>query len=403
MSKRLLYIFIIGFIILLACHTEKKATVSVYKNEIFNLPTLDSPAVETRIVTKVIKDSVSYVTINLVGDLMCHLPQTLNAKLNNGEYDFNPSFEFVKPILQNADFTIGNLETTFAGTVQSYAGYPAFNSPDAFCSAIKNSGFDFLVTSNNHSMDTREEGLVRTIEVIKKHGLGYTGTFNSQMDRDSIRVLNKNGIKIAVLNYTYGTNGSYPKPDHAYMLNLIDSVEITNDVKSALNKMADIVLVFYHMGTENIQEPTKAQKDAVRFAIQAGAKIVIGAHPHVIGPTEITYSEAVKDSVFVAYSLGNFLSNQYWRYTDAGVIMKLKIEKNHTKQKSICKQVSCTPTWVYRGDGAKKMHIIFPAVWCKDSTKLPSFITETHRQKMAEAHNDTKNILNKYNSAIQLD
>ena len=93
-------------------------------------------------------DSISEISINLVGDLMCHLPQTNNAKLSNGGFDFNPSFEYIKPYLQDADLTIGNLETTFAGTSQPYAGYPAFNSPDEYCTAIKNAGFDFLVTAN---------------------------------------------------------------------------------------------------------------------------------------------------------------------------------------------------------------------------------------------------------------
>ena len=151
-------------------------------------------------------DSVSEISINLVGDLMCHLPQTQNAKLANGTYDFNPSFEYIKPYLQDADITIGNLETTFAGTSQPYAGYPAFNSPDEYCTAIKNAGFDFLVTANNHSMDTREAGLLRTIDVIKKHGLGYAGTYLNQHDHDSIRILNIKGIKLGILNYTYGTN-----------------------------------------------------------------------------------------------------------------------------------------------------------------------------------------------------
>jgi poly-gamma-glutamate capsule biosynthesis protein CapA/YwtB (metallophosphatase superfamily) len=139
-------------------------------------------------------DSISEISINLVGDLMCHLPQTNNAKLSNGEYDFNPSFEYIKPFLQDADITIGNLETTFAGTVQPYAGYPAFNSPDAYCTAVKNAGFDFLVTANNHSMDTREAGLLRTIDVIKKHGLGYAGTYLNQRDHDSIRIVNVKGM-----------------------------------------------------------------------------------------------------------------------------------------------------------------------------------------------------------------
>ncbi|MES2761127.1 MAG: CapA family protein [Bacteroidota bacterium] len=347
-------------------------------------------------------DSVSEISINLVGDLMCHLPQTTNAKLSDGTYDFNPSFEYIKPYLQDADITIGNLETTFAGTVQPYAGYPAFNSPDAYCTAIKNAGFDFLVTANNHSMDTRESGLLRTIDVIKKHNLGYAGTYLDQRDHDSIRIVNVKGVKLGILNYTYGTNGSYPIQDHKYMLNVIDSAGIVTAVKSAKKQGADIVLVFYHMGVENVTEPTQAQKDAVRFALGAGAALVIGAHPHVIGSTKVLYSEAIRDTAFVAYSLGNFLSNQYWRYTDAGVILKLIIQKNHTKHITRFKDANYLPTWVYRGDGAKKMHILFPAQWANDSTKLPVFLTKSHQQKMAEAFEDTKSMMTKTNPQLKL-
>jgi poly-gamma-glutamate capsule biosynthesis protein CapA/YwtB (metallophosphatase superfamily) len=349
-----------------------------------------------------IPDSLSEITINLVGDLMCHLPQTNNAKLPNGDYDFNPSFEYIKPYLQDADITIGNLETTFAGTTQPYAGYPAFNSPDAYCKAIKEAGFDFLVTANNHSMDTREDGLLRTIDVIKKNGLGYAGTYLNQRDHDSIRILTIKGIKLGILNYTYGTNGAYPHTDHKYMLNVIDSSGITSAVKMAKQNGADIVLVFYHMGLENITEPTQAQKDAVRFALDAGATLVIGAHPHVVGPTKTLYSNAINDTAFVAYSLGNFLSNQYWRYTDAGVILKLTIQKNMTKNTTSFKRASYMPTWVYRGDGSKKMHILFPAQWASDSTKLPSFLNASHKQKMTEAFEDTKSIITKYNPEITL-
>ena len=347
-------------------------------------------------------DSISEISINLVGDLMCHLPQTNNAKLNNGEYDFNPSFEYIKPYLQDADITIGNLETTFAGTNQPYAGYPAFNSPDAYCTALKNAGFDFLVTANNHSMDTREAGLLRTIEVIKKHNLGYAGTYLNQRDHDSIRIITIKDIKLAILNYTYGTNGAYPISNHKYMLNVIDSAGIITAVKQAKAQGADIVLVFYHMGLENITEPTKSQNDAVRFALDAGAALVIGAHPHVIGPTKKIYSQAINDTAFVAFSLGNFLSNQYWRYTDAGVILKLKIEKNYTKNKTSFKEANFLPTWVYRGDGAKKMHILFPAQWGNDKEKLPMFLTTTHQQKMIEAFEDTKKILTNNNPQLLL-
>ena len=333
---------------------------------------------------------------------MCHLPQTNNAKLSNGEFNFNPSFEYIKPYLEDADITIGNLETTFAGIKQPYAGYPAFNSPDSYCTAIKNAGFDFLVTANNHSMDTREAGLLRTIEVIKQHNLGYAGTYLNQRDHDSIRILNIKGIKLGILNYTYGTNGAYPISDHKYMLNVIDSAGIVSAVKLAKTQGADVILVYFHMGLENITEPTKAQNDAVRFALEAGATLVIGAHPHVIGQTKKVYSQAINDTAFVAFSLGNFLSNQYWRFTDAGVILKLKLQKNYTKNITHFIDANYTPTWVYRGDGAKKMHILFPAQWGSDSTKLPTYLTKSHTIKMNEAFEDTKKMLTNNNASLKL-
>ncbi len=404
--SRYTYIFIaicsLSIIVFSTCKTSKKAIdkndVSVLKVSESDKQYLDS--ISITYLPKV--DTNTSITINLVGDLMCHLPQTNNAKLSNGEYDFNPSFEYIKPYLQDADITVGNLETTFAGTTSPYSGYPAFNSPDAYCTALKYAGFDFLVTANNHSMDTKESGLLRTIHIVKQHQLGYTGTYLTQQDHDSVRILNIKGIKLAILNYTYGTNGLYPINDHSYMLNLIDSVAVVNSIKIAKIKGADIVLVFYHMGTENIIEPTQAQKEAVNIALDAGANIVIGSHPHMVGPTQFVFSKSINDSAFIAYSLGNFLSNQYWRYTDAGVILKLKIQKNHVNNATSVKEVSYLPTWVYRGDGAKKMHIILPAHLALDSVKLPYFLNNSHRLKMIEAFNDTKQIFTKHNYKLTL-
>jgi len=132
------------------------------------------------------KDSIGSITISAVGDLMCHITQYTYAKTDDGKYDFNPSFAEVKNFLSEADFAIGNLETTTAGAALGYSGYPNFNSPDEYAEALKNAGFDLLVTSNNHSMDMGEKGLLRTIEVIKKNNLSYTGTYISQRDRDSL-------------------------------------------------------------------------------------------------------------------------------------------------------------------------------------------------------------------------
>ncbi len=344
-------------------------------------------------------DSTATVMLSFVGDLMCHAPQLNNAKQADGSYDFNPSFKEITPYLSEADVTFANLETTFAGPKKAYGGYPAFNTPDAYLDALKNAGIDFLVTSNNHSMDTGEDGLLRTIEQVKQRGFAYTGTHESQADRDSVRVLNVKGITVAVLNYTYGTNGAYPAASRKWMLNVADSGLVRGDVLRARN-MADLVLVFYHWGLENRQEPDAKQDSMFHWAADAGADLVIGAHPHVLQPVGYfkTAANARLDSGVVAWSLGNFLSNQYWRYTDAGVIFNISLEKNFTTGKISVAKTTYVPTWVYRSyDPSLKQHVVLPAAWCGREA-LPAWISTESKTKMCEAFDDTNARLTKYST-----
>lgn len=338
------------------------------------------------------KDSVSTITLSFIGDLMCHVPQINNAKQADGTYDFNPSFKEITPFLSAADVTMGNLECTFAGKGRPYGGYPAFNSPDEYLQAIKNAGVDFLCTSNNHSMDTGEEGLQRTLKKVRENNFASTGTFDSQRDRDSIRVLDVKGVTIAVLNYTYGTNGAYPSADHKWMLNVADSALVRNDVLRARAMKTDLVLVFYHWGIENKQAPVPQQDTMFHWAADAGADLVIGSHPHVLEP--VTYFKtspgANLDSGIVAWSLGNFLSNQYWRYTDAGLILNLSIQKNFSTGKITLQPINYVPTWVYRSyDPALQQHVVVPATWC-DKDSLPEWIKPDSKTKMCEAFSDTR-------------
>ncbi|MCA6363965.1 MAG: CapA family protein [Bacteroidetes bacterium] len=340
-------------------------------------------------------DSVVTFTINLTGDLMCHLPQTKNALRADGQYDFTGSFAEIQPALAAADFTIGNLETTTAGTRMPYAGYPAFNSPDAYISALKAAGFDFLVTANNHSMDTGENGLLRTIEQISKNGLGYTGTHTSAADRDSIRIAEIKGTRMAVLNYTYGTNGAYPSAAHKWMLNVEDSTLVKTDIARARKNGAELVLVFFHWGIENRGEPTAKQDSMFRYTAAAGADLIIGAHPHVVGPMQKfkTQNGATLDTGLVAWSLGNFISNQYWRYTDAGVILTLTLEKNFTTGKIALKSAEIVPTWVYRAyHPALKNHVIIPGLWCSRDS-LPAWIDAESKRRLCEADADTRKMM----------
>jgi poly-gamma-glutamate capsule biosynthesis protein CapA/YwtB (metallophosphatase superfamily) len=253
-------------------------------------------------------------------------------------------------------------------------------------------------------MDTGEDGILRTIEVIKKNNLGYAGTYSSQNDHDSLRIIDVKGIKLGILNYTYGTNGSYPKSDHKYMLNVIDSASITNEIARIKSKGAEVVLVFYHFGVENAAEPTQAQKDAVKYAWQGGAQLIIGAHPHVIGPAkQLAPYGSNQDSSFVAYSLGNFISNQYWRYTDAGVILNLKVRRNPANGKITVHSANYLPTWVYRGEKpSMKQHIVLPCEFAFNKELTPAFVDSGMIKKMTEAFDDTREILTRYGATLSL-
>jgi len=345
------------------------------------------------------KDSLSTATISCVGDLMCHITQYTYAKKEDGTYDFNPTFSEVKLYLSESDFTIGNLETTFAGTSVAYSGYPNFNSPDSYVEALKNAGFDLLVTSNNHSMDMGEAGLLRTIEMIKKNNLSYTGTYTSQRDRDSIRIFSLNGIKLGVVNFTYGTNGQLPSAQNKFMLNIIDSAQFANDISLARKAGADVVLAFFHFGPEYAREPSEFQKNVVSKTIECGADIIVGAHPHVLQTVETYKTKNTKlDSGVVAWSLGNFISNQKDHYCDAGAIINLSITKNHTKDSIRISSVSFIPTWVYRGTNEKKKkHIIFPSeYYLKDS--LPDFIDAELKSNMKLSFEESKAMMTKKSS-----
>jgi hypothetical protein len=233
-----------------------------------------------------ITDSVSVISLGSRGRFDVSHPANDQRKAGGWLLRFQSFVCGSEAISPAPDIMIGNLELTFAGPKKPYGGYPAFNTPDDYITAITNSGFDFLVTSNNHSMDTGEEGLQRTLKKVREAGLGSTGTFDSQRDRDSIRILSKNGISVAILNYTYGTNGAYPSAEHKYVLNVADSSLVKADVLKARSLNPDLVVVIYHWGVENVAKPIAKQDSMFHWAADHGADSVIGAHPHVVGPDE---------------------------------------------------------------------------------------------------------------------
>jgi poly-gamma-glutamate capsule biosynthesis protein CapA/YwtB (metallophosphatase superfamily) len=356
-------------------------------------------------------DSILTFSIAAVGDLMCHSSQYQYAKQSNGTYNFNPVYAGVKNYLNKADFTVGNIETVLAADTKDFSGYPAFNTPNEYADALKEIGFDLLFTANNHSYDRNEKGVLRTLTELQKRNFVTIGTHKDTTDRDSVRMVDIKGIKIAFLGYTQFSNIPVPSAKK-YLVNLIDTTLLKKDVIQARKKGAELVIVNFHWGNE-YKQPTDYQKQIAQFAQKIGVDIILGEHPHVLQPLEKFKTENTKlDSGIVAYSLGNFFSSQQWRYSDAGVILTLKITKNLCNNTFKISGLGYLPTWVFKGVAEKnqKAFFIFPAEigLHKDSIHLLQnvppeikFLQKAQWDKMKQAAEDTEKVLQNYGVKIK--
>lgn len=297
-------------------------------------------------------NDIDKLNLLFVGDIMGHSPQIKSAyNAATKSYDYTPCFKYVKPIIESADFAIGNLEVTLSDK-GTYTGYPMFKSPDALATALKSAGFDLLVTSNNHSNDNGAYGVTHTIDVLDKLKFFHTGTFKNKEEKNLYYplVAYKNGFKLAFLNYTYGMNGM---PTIApTLVNEIDETVIEADIKLAQKMKPDAIILIMHWGAEyQLNEAKTAQYNLAKKMFEWGASLVVGAHPHVIQPIKkIPYTdENGKEKTGLAvFSMGNFISNQQKPNTDGGLIVE--IELNKKKGSNIATVADCKyiPVWRYK-------------------------------------------------------
>ncbi|MFW5435694.1 CapA family protein [Paenibacillus apiarius] len=300
-----------------------------------------------------------------VGDIMMHSPQ-FPAYVNKktGKYDFNSYFSQVKPILESADWCWANLETPLLGGEKVYTGYPMFNAPPELADALKYAGFNIVTTANNHVLDRREKGALRTLEVLKDRGFVTKGTSASLWESEQVTMLEKNGIQLGILAYTYGTNGIPLPKKKPYLVSLIDEERMIQDIKKAKEAGADIVAIALHFGNEYETKPNQQQIQLARTLVQAGADIILGSHPHVLQPYErVTVQDAdghTRDGIII-YSLGNFISNQTGDGKDIGVIFGVEIVKHMPEGRIELKEITAEPTWVHiDGPREKRKYRVLP-------------------------------------------
>ena len=271
------------------------------------------------------KQSAKQSEIKLIfaGDIMGHGPQIRSAQIvENIHYDYTDCFQHIKPIITQADLAIANLEVTLPGE-PPYSGYPLFRSPDALAVALRQAGFHILLTANNHTNDGGKYGVLQTINTLYKHGLYQTGSFQSAAEREAYYplIIYRKGFKLAFLNYTYSTNGIATKPPT--IVNIIDETQMKKDFETARAMQPDFIISVMHWGAEYQQQPNQQQEQLAKKMINWGADLIIGAHPHVVQPIKL-YTNNQNDTIPVAYSLGNFISNQRRAQTDGGLLFEVQ-------------------------------------------------------------------------------
>jgi len=333
------------------------------------------------------EEDTSRIKLVFAGDIMGHDTQ-INAAYDkdSGRYDYHECFRLIKPYLEEADIAIGNLEVTLAGS--PYKGYPQFSSPDALADAIREAGFDVLVNANNHALDRGQDGLERTLNVLSDKGLIATGSFQSKDNRDLQYplLIEKNNIMLAILNYTYGTNGL--KADTPNIVNRIDTLLIQDDIQKVKTVEPDFIIACIHWGREYERDEHTSQKDLAEFFFRQGVDAIIGSHPHVVQPVKLYYPQ--KDSSrynLVVYSLGNLVSNQRDRYRDGGILFELNLEKT---EQTIIRDFSYTPVWVNKPEvNGKTIFQLVPGGISQTSIDSLN-ISKTNLEKFIEFYDDTK-------------
>lgn len=296
-------------------------------------------------------------TLTAIGDVMCHNTQYMDAyDSDTGTYDFSYVFDNISSYTKTADICIGNLETSFAGEDRGYSNYPTFNSPDSLADSLKSIGVDVLSTAGNHALDMGFSGLSRTIDVLDKADISHLGTYKTQEDQDKVLIKYVKGVKIAFIDYTYGTNGISVPSDKKFCINLIDKDLIKKHIETAKNQNADMIVACMHWGTEYQTKQNSEQEELADFLFQNGVNVIIGNHPHVIQPMEkrtVTLEDGSTRDGFVVYALGNFICDQNAVNTRDSIILNLKITK-HTDGSITIDNYDYVPIYMYKDTSVSK-------------------------------------------------
>lgn len=250
------------------------------------------------------------INILMVGDILLHDNVQESGKLSDGTYNYDHLFANVAEDIQEADIAIANQEVILGGTEIGLYGYPNFNGPYEVGDALVKAGFNVILHATNHTLDRGKTALVNCMNFWKTNhaDVAVLGVFESQEAYDNnIYIHEQDGIKIAILNYTYGTNGMPTPSDMPFAVAMLEEDKVLADLQKA-NEQADFVIVCPHWGTEYRHNQSQDQEYWAKLFLENGVDLVIGTHPHYIQPVEMFTNENGQQ-MLVYYSLGNFINS----------------------------------------------------------------------------------------------
>lgn len=320
MKRAKLLIPLCASLVLCSCGSVKSDgvyKVVAYENEVESSTEITdeydtSSSTETEPIKTLQEPKVETYNLSLiaVGDNLIHSPIYKKAKQADGSYDFSSMYANIKDTIQSYDLAVINQETIYVNDEANVSSYPCFGTPSSMGDTLVDVGFDVILNATNHTWDKRSTGYENTINFWKKYPeITTLGIHEDENDFNTVDIVEKNGFKLAMFNYTYGMNGFTLPSDKQYAVDLLDNKEKFIADLQRVEHDVDFSICFLHIGNEYVYEPTTYQVDYVNDIIDAGADIVICSHPHVVEPYDLVTTEN-GNSAIVYYSCGNFISGQ---------------------------------------------------------------------------------------------
>ena len=378
---KLTLITILSIIITVCIVYWLKGVFLNYNSDVGQTLDSDTSDTETSEVTQI--KATSTINIANTGDILIHSP-LLKVYLDSktGKHNFDGIFSYISPYINKFDYAVANLECSISKPEWGYSGYPQFKIPHSIIDSIQNSGFDMVLTANNHTNDGGAKGVLATIDSLKSKNVDFIGL---REDSKSKRYLVKdiNGIKVGMINYTYGEifkdgrcalNGIPMTSETSMLINVFDYSKLSlfySQIESLISDMrndgVNVIILYIHWGNEYMLRPNDYQKSIAQKMCDLGVDVIVGGHPHVVQPVGIFKSADGSHIMPCLYSMGNAVSNQRTSlmdmktgHTEDGLIFTIEITKynNNTAQVT---DIDVLPTWVSMSfESSKKQYKIIP-------------------------------------------